>query len=163
MAFMPVDDARRAVIAFGPAYYDLESTYLVSGASGVQDVKEVDRASIRVIGIANTTTIRASARTLERTQPVAVTSVAEAIAAMKDGRADAFALSRDTLPAIMAQVPGSRIVTGGFQQTSVSVAVPRERPLALAFVTHWLTGAKTTGRVRDIFERHGLGAQKVAD
>ena len=162
LAFMPVDDARRAVLAFGPGYYALESTYLVTAASRITDVKEVDREGLRVIGIANTTTIRASARTLAKTQPVAVPSVAESIAMMKDGRADAFALSRDSLPAVARQVPGSRIVTGGFQQTLVAVAVPRERPAALAFATQWLSAAKRNGTVRRIFDANGLGEEAVA-
>jgi polar amino acid transport system substrate-binding protein len=78
-----------------------------------------------VVGIGGTTTIRASARTLTKTQPQAVPSVSEAVAIVKDGRADAFALPRDSLAPVRNEVPGSRIVTGGFQQTSVSVAVPR--------------------------------------
>lgn len=163
LAFMPVDATRRELVAFGPAYYDLESTYLVTGASGVTDVKEVDREGMRVIGIASTTTIRASGRTLTKAQPQAVPSVAEAVAMMKDGRADAFALSRDSLPGVRDQVPGSRIVTGGFQQTSVSVAVPKSRPAALAFASAWLSRAKKDGTVRRIFDTHGLGDQKVAD
>lgn len=163
MSFMPVDEARRALVAFGPAYYDLESTYLVAGASGVADVAEVDRAGFRVIGIADTTTIRAAARTLTKTRPVAVPSVAQATALMRDGGADAFALSRDTLPAVRAEVPGSRIVTGGFQRTSVSVAVAQGRPAALAHVTAWLTGAKRDGTVARIFAAHGLAGEAVAE
>lgn len=162
LAFMPVDAARRAVLSFGPAYYDLESTYLVTGASGVADVGEVDRDGIRVVGIAGTTTIRAAARTLARTRPVAAASVAEAVAMMRDGRADAFALSRDTLGPIVAQVPGSRIVAGGFQHTSVSVAVPQGRPAALRYATAWLTEAKRDGTVRRIFDAHGLAGEAVA-
>ena len=163
LAFMPADATRRELLAFGPGYYDLESTYLVTGASGVSDVKEVDRAGMRVVGIAGTTTIRASARTLTRTQPQPVASVAEAIAMMKDGRADAFALSRDSLAPVRDQVPGSRIVSGGFQHTAVAVAVPKDRPAALAFATDWLTGAKRDGTLRRIFDAHGLAEEKVAD
>ena len=135
----------------------------MTAASGVRDVAEVDRAGMRVIGIANTTTIRASARTLTATQPVAVASVLESVAMMKDGRADAFALSRDSLAPIAAEVPGSRIVTGGFQQTQVAVAVPKGRPAALAAVTDWLTGAKRDGTVARIFAANGLGEEKVAE
>ena len=162
-SFMPMDDARRAVVAFGPAYYDLESTYLVTAASGIRDVAEVDRPGLRVLAITGTTTFRASARTLTRTQPVAVPSVGEAVAAMKEGRADAFALSRDTLAPISGQVPGSRIVTGGFQRTSVAVAVAKDRPAALDYVTGWLTRAKRDGLVARAFAAHGFGGQKVAE
>lgn len=162
VSFMPVDATRRELVAFGPAYFDLESTYLATAASGLRDVADVDRPGVRVVAISGTTTLRASARTLTRTQPVAVPSVAEAVAAIKEGRADAFALSRDTLAPIALQVPGSRIVNGGFQQTSVAVAVGKDRPRALAMVTEWLTAAKRDGTVARIFASHGFGAQTVA-
>ncbi len=162
VSFMPVDALRRDLLAFGPATYDLQSTYLVTAASGLRDVADVDRAGVRVVAIAGTTTLRASGRTLTKTQPVAVTTVGEGIAALKDGRADALALSRDTLEPIVAQVPGSRIVTGGFQQTQVAVAVAKDRPQALAFVTTWLAGAKRDGVVARIFAAHGFERQAVA-
>ncbi|MCJ2012747.1 transporter substrate-binding domain-containing protein [Methylobacterium sp. J-076] len=162
VAFMPVDATRRQVIAFGPGYYDLESTYLVSAASGLADVAEVDRPGARILAIDGTTTFRAAARTLTRTQPVAVPSVAEAIARMGRGEADAFALSRDTLQPVLAQVPGSRIVRGGFQRTQVAVAIPLGRPGALACVTAWLEAAKRSGLVRRIFDAHGFPHEPVA-
>jgi polar amino acid transport system substrate-binding protein len=162
VSFMPVDATRRQVLAFGPGYYDLESTDLASGASGIVDVAQVDRPGIRVLAIDGTTTFRASARTLKSTQPVAVSSVAEAIRRMCAGQADAFALSRDTLRPVELQVPGSRIVSGGFQQTQVAVAVPQGRPGALASVTAWLDEAKRAGVVRRIFDARGFGGDAVA-
>ncbi|MGT2481540.1 transporter substrate-binding domain-containing protein [Methylobacterium oryzae CBMB20] len=69
VSFMPVDATRRQVIDFGPGYYDLESTYLVSAGLGITDVVQVDRPGLRVVAIEGTTTFRASARTLTRTQP----------------------------------------------------------------------------------------------
>ena len=160
--FMPVDETRRAFLDFGPATYDLESTYLVGGATGITDVAEVDRPGLRVVAIDGTTTIRACARTLTHTQPVALATVAEAVARMQAGEADALALSRDTLQPILASVPGSRIVTGGFQQTQVAVAVPKGRPLALAAVTERLEDAKASGLVQRIFAARGFGDHPVA-
>ncbi|WP_267428265.1 transporter substrate-binding domain-containing protein [Methylobacterium sp. GC_Met_2] len=162
VSFMPVDATRRQALDFGPGYYNLESTYLASAASGITDATQVDRPGVRVLAIDGTTTFRASARTLTHTQPVAVPTVAEAVERMRAGRADAFALSRDTLRPVVRQVPGSRIVTGGFQQTHVAVAVPKGRSGALAAVTAWLDDAKRTGVVRRIFDVHGFGGDAVA-
>src|SRR5215813_5178909 len=67
VAFMPVDEERKKRVDFGPSYYLVESTYMVTGASGIRTVSEVDRPNVRVVGIANTTTIRAAARTLKAT------------------------------------------------------------------------------------------------
>ena len=162
VSFMPVDERRRELVDFGPGYYALESTYLVSGASGITDVAQVNRSRLRVVAIAGTTTFRASARTLTATQPVTVPSVTQAVELMRTGQADALALSRDSLQPLLAAVPGSRIVTGGFQQTLVAVAVPKGRAEALAALTQWLNQAKASGLVRRVFDAHGLQSEAVA-
>jgi polar amino acid transport system substrate-binding protein len=162
VSFMPVDDERKKRIDFGPVYFQVESTYMVTGASGIKTVDEVDRAGVRVVGIANTTTIRAAGRTLKNTTITAAPSIDDAMAMMLGGQADAFALSRDSLPPFVAQLPGSRMVEGGFQFTGVAVAVPKGRPEALADVTAFLERAKTSGTVRAAFERAGLAHLDVA-
>ncbi len=162
ISFMPVDEERKNRLAFGPAYVQGESTYMVTAASGAKTVADVDRPGMRVIGIANTTTIRAAGRTLRNTTISPVTSVGEAVAAMRDGKADAFALSRDTLPPYLAQVPGSRITDGAFQTVHVAIAVAKGKPAALAAVTEFLDAAKKDGTVRRIFDAYGLKDASVA-
>jgi polar amino acid transport system substrate-binding protein len=162
VSFMPVDEERKKRIEFGPIYFLVESTYMVTDASGIRAVDEVDRPHVRVIGIANTTTIRAAARTLKNTTVRAAQSIGEAIEMMTGGKADAFALSRDSLPPFVAKLPGSRIVEGGFQFTGVAVAVPKGRAEALAHVTVFLEKAKKSGLVRTAFERAGLSHLEVA-
>ncbi len=161
VAFMPVDPSRSARVAFGPGYFAIESTYLVSAASGIATLAEVDRPGIRVVGIADTTTIRASARSLRRTEPVPVRGVEEGVAMLRDGRADALALSRDSLDQIAPTVPGSRIVAGGFQRTTISIAVPPGRPDALAAATAFLDRAKRDDTVRRAFDAAGLAHERI--
>jgi polar amino acid transport system substrate-binding protein len=162
VSFMPVDEERKRRIAFGPVYYVVESTYLATRESGIRTVAEVDRPGIRVVGIANTTTIRASARTLTNTTVTAAASIDEAMARMTAGEADCFALSRDAFPPYMAALPGSRVVDGGFQNTGIAIAVQRGRPQALATVTDFLERAKADGTVRRALDRAGFGDEPVA-
>jgi polar amino acid transport system substrate-binding protein len=153
---MPVDEERKKRVDFGPAYFVIESTYLATSASGIKTVAEVDRPNVRVVGIANTTTIRAAGRSLKNTSISAATSVDEAMAMLHSGKADAFALSRDSLPPFVAQLPGSRIVDGGFQQTGIAIAIPKNRPNALAYVTAFMESAKASGSVRRALDRAGF-------
>ena len=44
VAFMPVDEERKKRLEFGPAYCLVESTYMVTAASGIRTLAEVDRA-----------------------------------------------------------------------------------------------------------------------
>jgi polar amino acid transport system substrate-binding protein len=162
VSFMPVDEERKKRIAFGPNYVLVESTYMATAASGAKTAADVDRAGMRIIGIANTTTIRAAMRTLKNTTISPVTSVADAMTALHDGKADAFALSRDSLPVYVKQIPGSRIVRGGFQQTGIAIAVPPRRPDALAYVTAFMEDAKKAGLVRRALDNAGFNDEPVA-
>ena len=162
VSFMPVDDERRKRIDFGPVYFEVESTYMVTQASGIRTVNEVDRPGVRVVGIAGTTTIRASGRTLKNTTVNAAQSIGEAIEMMTTGKADAFALSRDSLPPFVAKLPGSRMVEGGFQFTGVAIAVGKDKAEALAAVTAFLEKAKRSGLVKKAFARAGLAHLAVA-
>lgn len=162
VAFMPVDEERKKRVDFGPAYFLVESTYMVTGASGIRTVAEVDRPNVRVVGIANTTTIRAAGRSLKNTTISAATSVKEAVDMLQNGKADAFALSRDSLPPFVAALPGSRIVDGGFQKTGIAIAIPKNRPNALAYVTAFLESAKASGSVRRALDRAGFTNDPVA-
>jgi polar amino acid transport system substrate-binding protein len=162
VSFMPVDDERKKRIDFGPVYFLVESTYMVTEASDLHKLGDVDQPGVRVVGIANTTTIRAAARSLTRTTITAAQSIGDAVEMLTGGKADAFALSRDSLPPFVAKLPGSRIVEGGFQLTGVAIAVPRARPDALAYVATFLEKAKNSGVVRAAFNRAGLQHLMVA-
>jgi polar amino acid transport system substrate-binding protein len=156
VAFMPVDEERKKRIAFGPSYVLGESTYMVTAAANAKTVDEVDRAGMRVIGIANTTTIRAAGRTLKNTTISPVTSVGDAVAMLRDGKADAFALSRDSLPTYVKQVPGSRMTEGAFQQIGIAIAVAKNKPAALAAIADFMNDAKKDGTVRKALDRAGF-------
>ena len=157
VSFMPVDEERKARIAFGPDYVRGESTYMVTAASGAKTVADVDKPGMRVIGIANTTTIRAATRTLKNTTISPVTSVGDAVAMLRDGKADAFALGRDSLPPYVKQVPGARITDGQFQQIGIAIAVAKNKPAALAAVTEFMNEAKKkNGTVRKAFDKAGF-------
>jgi polar amino acid transport system substrate-binding protein len=156
VSFMPIDEERKKRIAFGPTYVIAESTYMVTAASGAKTVHDVDKAGMRVIGIANTATIRLLGRTLTNTTISPVTSVSDAVAAMRDGKADAFALGRDSLPPYVKQVPGSRITDGAFHHLPIAIAVAKDKPAALAYVTEFLDSTKKSGLLRRTFDKHGF-------
>jgi polar amino acid transport system substrate-binding protein len=162
VSFMPVDEERKKRLAFGPNYVLGESTYMATAALAAKTIEDVDRAGVRVVGIANTTTIRAATRTLKNTSIAPVASVAEAVAMLRDGKADAFALSRDSLPTYVKQVPGSRITDGAFQQIGIAIAVAKGKPAALAAVTAFMDDAKKNGAVRKALDDAGFADIAVA-
>jgi polar amino acid transport system substrate-binding protein len=157
-----VDEERKKRVDFGPAYFLIESTFLTTGASGITTVAGADQPNVRIIGVANTTTIRAATRSLKNAKIIAASSIDEAMALLRDGKADAFALSRDALPAFVKQLPGSRIADGSFQKTGVAIAIPKSRPHALAYVSDFLEHAKASGLVRRALDNAGFPDVPVA-
>jgi polar amino acid transport system substrate-binding protein len=162
VTFMPVDDERKTKVDFGPAYYFGESTYLVRPGSDIRTLADVDRAHVRVIGIANTTTIRSATRALKTATISPVASVEDAMAMMRDGKADAFALSKDSLRPLSATVPGARILDEAFHKVGIAIAVPKNRPAALAYASAFMEAAKASGSVRRALDRAGMQDEAVA-
>src|SRR5262249_55022298 len=132
VTFMPYDAERAKSVAFGPAYHILQSTYLVAPGSTIQSLAEVNRAGVRIAGVANTATFRASAKASPNATPVTVEGVDAAVELVRAGKGDAIALSRESLTGLLSKLPGSRILDGGFLNSVTAVAVPKNKPAALA-------------------------------
>jgi polar amino acid transport system substrate-binding protein len=162
VGFMPADDARRKRVDFSPPYFVIESTYLVTASSNIKNLADVDRSEITVVGIAGSTTMGAAGRSLKTAKLIPAKSVDEAMAMMSMGAVQAFALTHDALPTLQKQLPGSRILDGAFQTTGVAIAVQKDRPAALAFITDFVERAKSDGTVRRAFDEAGLNGLPIA-
>jgi polar amino acid transport system substrate-binding protein len=162
VAFMLVDAERETMVDFGPPYFLAESTYLVSAGSTAKTIADVDKPGSRVIGIAGTTTARAAARALKNTTIKTFKTTDELYAVMRAGSADAVALGRESLQDFAKSFPGSRVLPGHFQATGVAIAVPKNHPAALAWVTSYMEQAKASGIVRRALDDNGMKDSAVA-
>ena len=162
VAFMPQDAARAARVAFGPRYLMIESTYLVPAGSAIQSIEDVNRAGVRVIAIANTTTMRSARRSSPNASVREVPSVDAMMALARTGEGDAFALSKDSFASLLPDLRGARVLAGNFQETGIAVAVPPGRPRALALVTALIDEAKRNGTVRRALDAAGYSDEPVA-
>jgi polar amino acid transport system substrate-binding protein len=117
---------------------------------------------VRIVGIANTTTIRSAARTLRHAAPVAVSTIGEAVESLRSGKADALALSRDAFRTLLPLLPGAKVLDGGFQQTGIAIAVRRDKSAALALASAFIENAKASGLVRRALDAAGFADEPVA-
>ena len=140
----------------------MQSTYLVAPGAKLNAVAEANAAGVRIGGVANTATFRTSKRPRPTPPIVTFKAVDEAMAAMKNGEIDAMAFSREALTGVAPKIPGSRILDGGFLNSTTSVAVPKGKPAALAYVTEFIEEAKASGLVRQAFDEMGLKSSVVA-
>src|SRR5664279_1422708 len=162
VAFMPRDATREGKVDFGPAYYFISSTYLVPAGSTIKTIDEVNRAGVRIVGISNTTTVRSARRTAPNASVEEVPSVELMTQMASTGQSDAFALSHDSFAGLLPKLPGARVLPGHFQQTGISVAVPKGRPAALKIVSGLIEDAKKSGLVRRALDAAGFKDAEVA-
>jgi polar amino acid transport system substrate-binding protein len=162
VAFMPHDAARAEKVDFGPAYFIIESTYLVLAGSSIDSIEAVNRPGVRIVAIANTTTGRSARRTAPQAHFEEVAGVDLMVEKARSGQGDAFALTHDSLAGLLPKVPGGRVLPGGFQKTGICIAVPKGRPAALRLVTELIEEAKKSGLVRRALDAAGFKDAEVA-
>src|SRR5712671_7613581 len=161
VTFVPVDDDRKKVVDFGAPYHLLQSTYLVAPGSVIKTVAEVNRPGVRIAGVDGTTTFRASTKASPNATPVIVKDPDTAVSMMRKGEVDAIALSRETIVGLLGIVPGSRALDGGFLNSTTAIAVPKNKPSALAAVTDFIEEAKASGLVRHALDAMGMTTSQI--
>ena len=162
VAFLPVDEERKKFVDFGNAYHLLQSTYLVGPSGKIASVAAANTVGVRIGGVANTATFRTSNKTAPNATHVSFDKTDAALAALRSAEVDALAFSRESLTGLQPKVPGSRILDGGFLNSTTSVAVPKGKPAALAYVTEFIEEAKASGLVHQAFDEMGLNLSVVA-
>jgi polar amino acid transport system substrate-binding protein len=162
VAFIPVDEKRKEKVDFGSPHIVLQGTYLVAPGSAIQSHADVDKPGTRVYGVENTANGRAAQAQLKNVQMSHVKTGAELFEILKDGKADAIVQSRESLTGLSAKLPGSRVLPGSFLNSFVAVAVPKNRPAALAYVSAFVEDAKASGSVRRALDNAGLKTSTVA-
>ncbi len=156
VTFLPKDGVRATNMNFGPTYEVVDATYIVKAGSSITNFQQLDQPGVKVAAEYNTTTMRGAMAHLKNAKTIEYQTIDEIFALLKNGEIDAFALSRPQLDDMAKKIPGTRVLDETFKQTIRAVAVPLDRPLALAFVTRFMTDAKSNGMLRRAFDNNGL-------
>jgi polar amino acid transport system substrate-binding protein len=162
VTFVPVDAARKLDVDFGAPYHVLQSTYLAGPNSAVRDLAAANAAGVRIAGVADTATFRASLASSPNATHMTVANVDAALVLIAEGKADLVALSRESLGGLASKMPGARVMDGAFLNSTTAVAVPKGRARARAFVTTFIEQAKVDGTVRRALDQVGLAKSVVA-
>ncbi len=156
VSFLPKDPERETKMLFGPIYEVADATYIVKPGSSITNFQTLDQPGVKVAAVNNTTTMRGAMAHLKNAKVTGYQTYDEIFNLLKNGAADAFALSRGQLNAMAKKIPGTRVLDETFKQTVTAVAVPLNHPLALAFATKFMTEVKSNGVLRKAFDNNGL-------
>jgi len=148
VAFLPVDAQRKKQVNFGSAHIVLQSTWLVAPGSRIATLADVDKDGVRVAGVENTATARAATASLKTVKMTLAKNADELFELLKTGKADAIALSRESLTQLSTKLPGSRVLDEAYFRSFIAVAVPKGKPAGLAYASAFVDAAITSGSVR---------------
>ena len=162
VAFLPVDEERKKFVDFGNAYHLLQSTFLVAPGSKIQSVKDADAKGVGIGGVSNTATFRAAKKATANATHIDFAGVDAAVAAMRESKIEAIALSRESLSGLVGKIAGSRILDDAFLNSSTAVCVPKGKPAALGYVSDFIEEAKASGLVRKALDEMGLKSSQIA-
>ena len=156
VTFVPKDQVRESNMSFGPTYEVADATYIVKAGSSITNFATLDQPGIKVAAVNNTTTMRGAIAHLRNAKVTGYQTYDEIFGLLKNGEIDAFALAREQLDSMAKKIPGTRVLDEAFKQTIRAVAVPPGHPLALAFVTKFMTEASSNGVLRKAYDNNGM-------
>ncbi|MDA9489133.1 transporter substrate-binding domain-containing protein [Bradyrhizobium sp. CCBAU 11361] len=157
------DPARAKVADWSAPVFELDYTYLVPPNSKLMTSAEVDRPGIRVGAVKGDAQELAVTRALKNGEVVRFEGWPATMEALRDGKVEAVAGNRVTLPTNAKEVPGSRILDDRFGKQVLVVFVPKGRAAALAYVEEFVKQSIASGLVQKIIDRSGRPGLNVAE
>ena len=150
------------MIAFTPAYTEIEATYLVAPHSRLKTIADVDRPGVRIAVTDRTAFGLWLDRNVQHAELVRGTTMDETLGIFLDQKIDALAGLRSRLVSDAAAVPGSTLLEGRFMTVKQAVGVPRAKEVALPYLKRFVEEAKSTGLVAGLIRKHGVTGLDVA-
>ncbi len=159
LALMGYDSSRESIVAFSAPVMEIDVALLVGPHSRIVAMEDVDRVGHRIAVPRNTISDLVLGRTLKAAELVRAPGMEAAFAEVASGRADGYSALRPTLTKKAAQLPGSRVLDGRFDAARPSLAVPRGRDAAAAYVRAAVEVLKANGLVASSIQRSGAAVR----
>lgn len=154
---------RAEVIAFAPAYVEIEATYLVPKGSTFQTVEEVDSAGTRIAVSGRSAYDLYLTRTLKHAELVRAEGLPAAAKLFQEEALDALAGLRPALNNNAQENPGSRVLEGRYTSVQQALGCRPGREAGLRFLREFVVEARSSGMVQTLIDKHGVtGRLQVA-
>ncbi len=162
IALVGAEPQRAEVIAFTPAYTEIEATYLVPAGSPIESIADVDAPGIRIAVTHRTAYDLWLERNIRRAELVRTPTIDAALTAFLEEGLDVLAGLRPRLLSDAAAVPRSRILEGRFMAVQQAVGTPRAKEAAIGYLSEFVRAARESGFVADLIRLHGVQGLNVA-
>jgi len=162
IAFLAIDPARAAEIAFTAPYVVIEATYVVPADSPLRTIEDVDRDGVRVaVGNKSAYDLYLT-RTLKRAQLVRVPTSPAALDVFLKDKLEAAAGVKQPLLQFAKTNPNVRVMDGRFMVIEQAMGTPKGREAGARYLREFVEEMKASGFVARGLERSGQGDATVA-
>jgi len=162
VAFLAIDPARAAGIAFTTPYVVIEGTYLVRADSDLKKLADVDRDGVRVAVGRGAAYDLFLSRTIQNARLVRAETSSAAVELFVSDRLEAAAGVRQPLEKYAAERTGYRVLDGRFTAIEQAMGVPLDNPAGHAFVGDFIEEMKASGFVTRSLQASGQGDAQLA-
>ena len=157
------EPARAAVIAFSPAYVEIEATYLVRAASAFRTAAELDKAGVKIVVPARTAYELWLSANIKHATIVKTEGMAAALEQFtSDGGIDALAGLKPGLLGDVEKAPGARLTEGRFTAVQQAIGTAKYNAAGAAWLRAFVAEAKASGLVAGLIEKHKVRGLSVA-
>ena len=162
VAFLAIDPVRAKEIGFTAAYVEIEGVYLVTAASPLHAVDEVDQPGLRIAVATGSAYDLYLTRALKHAELVRFVDTAAATEAFETQHLDALAGVKQPLVGYVAAHPGTRLLPGRFMAIDQAMGTPQGRPAGLAYLRDFVERMKASGFVAKELAASGQDSGLVA-
>ncbi|NKB19268.1 MAG: transporter substrate-binding domain-containing protein [Alphaproteobacteria bacterium] len=156
LGMIGAEPKRAEVIDFSAAYVEIEATYLVPAGSLYNTIDEIDQEGIRIAVSGRSAYDLYLSQHLNNAELVRAQGVAGAVELFKNEGLEALAGLRPALVVESSNVPGSKILDGGFTSVQQAIGVTKGYTAAAEFVAAFVEESKANGFIASLIEKHGV-------
>jgi polar amino acid transport system substrate-binding protein len=162
VALLSAEPARAGEITFSPAYVDIDATYLVPAGLPIGDVGDIDRDGTRIAIAGKSAYEFFLTRNLKRAKLVPGAGTFGAFDVFVAQKLDALVGIRPRLVIEAERLPGLRVLAGRFMAIEQTIATPKGRDRAAAYVRSFIEDVKASGVVAHMLEAHRVRGVSVS-
>lgn len=162
VAFIGAEPARAGALTFSPAYVEIEATYLVPAGSAIRTIDDVDRAGVRIASASRAAYTLYLQRSLRHAMVVEAEGLEGSFDLLVRQKLDVLAGLKPRLLEDVKVLPGARLLDGRFTAVQQSMAVPKARTQAAAYLAEFAAEITTSGLLKDLIARHGAQGLSIA-
>ena len=154
VAFLAVEPARAAEIAFTAPYVIIEGNYMVPKDSALRTVADVDREGVRIAVATGSAYDLYLSRTLKHAQLVRAPTGDAAMEMFVADKLEVSAGVRQPIVAFASRNPNLRVIEGRFMEIGQAMGIPKGRDIAARYLRSFVEEMKAQGFVADALKRN---------